>query len=74
MNFLKTLKECEPNVSQITRDANVSRQAVYGWKVGIPRPDVFKRLSELDKYKEALSNIDYEEARSSVPLGRRVKG
>lgn len=72
MNLLSVLKQCEPNVSQITRDAGVSRQAVYLWANGLPRPDVFKRLLAMPKYKEALSVIDYNKERALLPLGRRV--
>jgi len=72
VSFLAILKKCEGNVSQITRDAGVSRQAVYLWKDGLPRRGVFKRLAKMDKYKEALDKVDYEEWRKDAPLGRRV--
>jgi hypothetical protein len=72
VNFLEVLKECEPVVSQICRDAGVSRQAVYLWKDGLPRRGVFKKLSEMDKYKKTLSRVDYESLREASPLGRRV--
>ncbi len=73
MNFLNILKKCEPNVSQITRDAGVSRQAVYLWQDNrMPRRDVFAKLADMDKYKEELMHLDYEVLRSAIPLGRRV--
>ena len=73
MNFLEALKKCEPNVSQIARDANLKRQAVYLWKNGsVPRKEVFKRLAAMDKYKEELSKLDYEYLRMNMPYGRKM--
>lgn len=73
MNFLNILKKCEGNVSQITRDAGVSRQAVYLWQDNrMPRQQVFAKLAGMDKYKDELMKLDYEILRSAIPLGRRA--
>jgi hypothetical protein len=70
VNFLNILKKCEPVVSQIARDAGVSRQAVYLWTSGgLPMRSVFDKLLAMDKYKEELLKIDYEAARNAKPLG-----
>ena len=73
MGFLDKLKKCEPNVSQIARDAGVKRQAVYLWKnEGIPRKVVFDRLLAIDKYKAVLLAMDYGLLRRGSPLGRPI--
>jgi len=72
MNFLNILKNCEPNISQITRDSGVSRRAVYNWESALPRRDVFNHLLGMNKYKEALSAIDYNKERLLMPLGRKA--
>jgi len=73
LNLLEILKECEPNVSQIARDAQLERQAVYLWKDGrVPRESVFNRLLAMDKYKPVLVKMNYKELRDSAPLGRKV--
>jgi len=73
LNLLEILKECEPNVSQIARDAQLERQAVYLWKDDrVPRESVFKRLLKMEKYNAALSKMNYKELRDSAPLGRKV--
>ncbi len=71
MNFLNILKQCESNISQITRDSGISRQGVYCWQIGLPRRAVFEHLKSMPKYKDALTLIDYDKARAEVPLGRR---
>ena len=73
MNLLEKLKTCEPNVSQIARDAQLERQAVYLWKDGrVPREVVFNRLLAIPKYCSVLGHLDYQALRDSVPLGRKV--
>ena len=73
MNFLEELKKCEPNVTQISRDAGLARQAVYLWKDGaIPRSTVFQALKAMDKYKPVLSGLCYEDLRAKMPYGRKV--
>jgi hypothetical protein len=73
LNLLEILKTCESNVSQIARDAQLERQAVYLWKDGrVPREVVFKRLLLMDKYKAVLAKMNYKALRDSVPLGRKV--
>lgn len=69
MNLLNILKECEPNISQIGRDAGVSRQAVYLWTDGhLPSKEAFTALQEQEKYSALLAyNYDDLEKR---PVGR----
>ena len=72
MNFLNMLKECEPNVAQIARDAGVSRQSVHSWTDNrLPRKGAFDKLASNDKYKANLSELDYDLLRSYAPLGRK---
>ena len=71
MNFLELLKAYEPNVSQIARDADTSRQGVYLWADGrLPSFSTFSKLRKMDKYREALFNLNYEELRKERPIGR----
>lgn len=73
MNFLEELKKCEPNVTQISRDAGLARQAVYLWKDGaIPRKAVFDALKAMDKYQQVLANLCYNDLRAKMPYGRKV--
>ena len=75
MNFLDVLKKCEPNVSQISRDAGVSRQATYLWVDNhLPDKSVFESLKAMDKYHDELVHFDYDSARGKRPVGRPPKG
>ena len=69
MNLLEILKDCEPNVSQIARDAKVSRQAVYLYtNDSMPVRDVWERLAAIDKYA-VLRGMDYDTLRAKRPIG-----
>lgn len=72
MSLFAKLKEIEPNVSQIAKDAGVTRQCVYLW-VGnsIPRESVFNRLASMEKYKSVFDGVNYSDERAKVPLGKR---
>jgi len=73
VNFLEQLKKCEPNVTQISRDAGLARQAVYLWKGGaIPREGVFNHLKAMAKYSKVLSGLNYKALRNETPYGRKV--
>lgn len=69
MDLLDILRECEPNVSQIARDAKVSRQAVYLYtNDSLPVREVWERLSGMEKYSR-LRGMDYETLRAKRPIG-----
>lgn len=80
MNLLDVLKQAEPNVSQISRDLGVSRQAVYLWRGDhLPSRELFGDMKKNAKYKGVLSDVDFDkdlggERRVGRPKGSKKTG
>lgn len=72
MDFFEKLKACEPCITQIAKDAGISRQAVNGYRHGaLPNRTVFDRLLSQEKYS-ALRVFEFETLRAIKPVGRPV--